>query len=264
MLGRVRTAVAALGVSGVLVAAGVAMAADEPKPTWLPENFTASVAVQSDYAFRGISQTFEDPAYQLTAEWTPAGGPIYIGAFVSNVDFRDTVNARKLAAVELDLLFGVRGELGFLKWDVGAIGYIYPGMHKNAPPPGVNTNFHYMEGALKTSWDVLGWFSVVGNVFVSPNFQTGASTGVYMEAGVDYTAPWDIAISARFGRQNIENNNNFGTPDYWTWSLGISKEFFGRVVLGAAYTDTDISRGRCFGGTTLCEARGIGYVTFKF
>jgi uncharacterized protein (TIGR02001 family) len=261
MVARLRAAVAAMTMGGTLLAGGAAQAGE----TWLPENFSASVTVTSDYVFRGISQTFEDPAYQFTGEWTPAGGPIYIGAFVSNVDFRDVVNGRKVAPVELDLLAGVRGEWRFLKWDLGAIAYIYPGMSHNAPPPGVNTNFHFAEGALKTTWDVLGLFSVVANVFVSPQFQASAGTGVYMETGVDYTLPWfDIALSGRFARQNIENNARFGAADYNTWSLGISKEFFGRLVIGAAYYDTDLGKGDCFGGLSVCEARGVGYATFKF
>ena len=254
----VKAAVAAAMMGGALLAGGGAQAAE----TWMPENFTASLTFTSDYVFRGISQTLEDPAGQFTGEWTPGGGPIYVGAFVSNIDFRDFTTNSRLATVEVDLLAGVRGEWSILKWDLGAIAYMYPGQKKNQPT--LNTNFNYMEGALKTSWDIFGLFSAVANIYVSPQYQTDAGTSVFMEGGVDYTAPWDIALSARIGRQNIENNNNFGTPDYWTWSFGVSKEFFGRFVVGAAYYDTDISKGRCYGGLNVCEARGVGYVTFKF
>lgn len=253
-----RGTIAAALMGGALLTGGA-----QAGETWLPENFTASLSVTNDYVFRGISQTLSDPAVQFTGEWTPGGGPIYVGAFVSNIKFVDFANNRRLANVELDLLAGVRGEWSIVKWDLGAIAYVYPTSAHNSPT--ANTNFHFMEGALKTSWDIFGIFTAIANIYVSPQFQTDASTGVYMEGGVDYTTPWwEIALSARVARQNIENNNNFGTPDYWTWSFGVSKEFFGRVVVGAAYYDTDISTGRCFGGISSCEARGVGYVTFKF
>jgi uncharacterized protein (TIGR02001 family) len=259
---RVRAALAAVTMAGAVLGGTTVQAADPP-PTWLPENFTASVTGTSDYVFRGISQTFQEPAGQFTGEWTPGGGPIYVGTFISNVDFRNAANNNRLATVELDLLAGVRGEWRFLKWDLGAIAYMYPGQTHNTPA--LNTNFYFVEGALKTTWDVFGLFSVVANVFVSPQFQADSGTGVYMETGADYTLPWfDIALSARFARQNIEKNVRYGASDYNTWSFGISKEFFGRIVIGAAYYDTDLGKGDCFAGTSLCDARGVGYATFKF
>jgi len=261
MVQRLKAACAAALLGGGLLASGVAVAADEPA-TWLPENFTASVTVTSDYAFRGISQTLNDPAGQFNGEWTPGGGPIYIGAFVSYINFRDFATGNKTAAVEVDALAGVRGEYNILKWDVGAVFYVYPGQNHNNL--GLATNFNYAEGAVKTSWDVMKLFSIVANVNASPNYQGDSGTGLYAEAGIDATLPFDINVSGRFGRQWIEQNAVFGVPDYNTWSISFSREFFGRVILGAGYFDTSISRANCFGGQTFCEARGIGYATFKF
>lgn len=255
MFGRLKAALAAIAMAGSVLAGNAASAGE----TWLPENFTASLTVTSDYVFRGISQTNEEPAGQFTGEWTPGGGPIYVGAFVSNIDFSPNAAGNRSAAVEVDMLAGVRGEYSILKWDVGAIAYIYPGMQKNTPA--FNTNFHYFEGAIKTTWDVMGWFSVVGNVYMSPNYTGDADTGVFIEGGVDATLPFDIAVSGRVARQYVENNANFGFPDYTTWSIGVSREFFGRVVIGAAYYDTDIGKGVCANN---CGARGVGYLTFKF
>lgn len=257
MMRGVKGAVAAAMMGAAMIAGGSAHAGE----TWMPENFSASLTFTSDYVFRGISQTLEDPAGQFTGEWTPGGTPIYVGAFVSNIDFRN-VNGGRNATVELDLMAGVRGEWSILKWDVGAIYYLYPGQHRNNAV--FTTDLNYAEFAVKTTWDVLGLFNVVANVFVSPEFQADSGLGVFVEGGVDYTLPWEIALSGRVGRQSIRTNVNFGVPDYNTWSLGISKEFFGRFVVGAAYYDTDISRANCAGGLTICDARGVGYVTFKF
>lgn len=246
-----------------IAAIGGMMLGTAAADSWLPENFSASVSVTNDYVFRGISQTFEEPAGQFTGEWTPAGGPIYIGTFISNVDFADPVVAGdRVASVEVDALFGVRGEYNILKWDIGAIFYIYPGNKQSNPL--FNVNAHYAEIAMKTSWDVLKLFTIVGNAYVSPSFQGDAGTGFYLEGGVDVPLPFEITANARLARQFIRTNANFGVRDYNTWSLGVSREFFGRFILGAAYYDTDLGRGACFGGLTICEARGVGYVTFKF
>ena len=256
-----RAALVAASIAGVSMA-GAARAEDEKPPTWLPENFTASLTGTSDYVFRGVSQTSNLPALQFTGEWTPEGGPIYIGAFVSNIKFANTVTGGNNARVELDLLAGVRGELGILKWDIGGIAYIYPGQKHNNPA--FNTNFDYVEGTLKTSWDIFKIFTWVTNIYVSPSFQGDADNALYVEAGADYTLPWwDIALSARYGRQFIDQNGNFGLRDFSNWSFTVSKEFFGRIVVGAGYYDTSLSRSDC-GGQTICDARGVGYVTFKF
>ncbi|MCX7033590.1 MAG: TorF family putative porin [Arenimonas sp.] len=48
--------------------------------------FSWNAAITSDYMFRGVSQTQEDPAFQLGADYSFAGG-FYVGAWASNVDF---------------------------------------------------------------------------------------------------------------------------------------------------------------------------------
>src|SRR5687767_5601078 len=74
-----------------------------------PVTFTGSVAVASDYAFRGISQTLEDPAIQGGV--TGAAGPVYLGVWGSNVDFGEAV-APDRATAEIDVFGGVKASLG--------------------------------------------------------------------------------------------------------------------------------------------------------
>ena len=79
----------------------------------------------SDYTFRGISQTAEDPAIQGGFDYEHGSG-LYIGTWASNVDFE--VQTVSDATMELDVYGGIAGEFdNGLGWDVGILSYNYPG-----------------------------------------------------------------------------------------------------------------------------------------
>lgn len=86
---------------------------------------TVSAAITSDYAGRGISQTFNKPALQASADISV--GEVYAGAWVSTIDDR----IYDAGSVELDLYFGYSQAINRFHYNVGAIQYVYPGA-KNA------------------------------------------------------------------------------------------------------------------------------------
>lgn len=106
-----------------------------------------------------------------------------------------------------------------IAWDIGAIYYSYPG--RNRPSGGYNIDS--FEGALKAS-KVIDTVIVVGGAYVSPDFFGQSGTGVYLEGGADVALPLGFTASGRFGDQWIEHEPRFGTPDYATWSVSISRE----------------------------------------
>lgn len=81
---------------------------------------SGNVAIASDYAFRGVSQTGEEPAIQGGFDYAHDGG-FSIGIWASNVDFGTDAN------LELDLYasYGQALDSGS-SWDVGLIHYDYP------------------------------------------------------------------------------------------------------------------------------------------
>jgi uncharacterized protein (TIGR02001 family) len=84
--------------------------------------FTANAAFVSDYDFRGITQTGEEPAVQIGIDWVHASG-WYVGSWASSVDF-----GTEDPSHEVDLYTGYSGETaGGLGWDVGILYYVYPG-----------------------------------------------------------------------------------------------------------------------------------------
>ena len=66
-----------------------------------------------------------------------------------------------------------------------------------------------------------------------------------------------MSLDGSFGRQTIEENETWGTPDYTAWSVGASAEVLG-ASLRAGATGTDLETEECFvGGSELCEPRLI-------
>src|SRR5204863_2403272 len=102
-----------LAALGSLALAGAAQAQDAPE-------FKASfnVGANTDYVFRGISQTDEDPQVYGGIDAT-IGGIGYAGVWVSNVDFGNGTDA------EFDLYAGIKPTLGAVSFDLAAIYYGY-------------------------------------------------------------------------------------------------------------------------------------------
>ena len=83
--------------------------------------FESNVALSSDYIWRGMTQTAEEPAISGGFDIAGESG-LYFGTWASNVEFGDG------AALELDWYAGYANELdnGF-SYDIGYLAYTYPG-----------------------------------------------------------------------------------------------------------------------------------------
>ena len=214
---------------------------------------SGNVAFATDYQFRGISQTDSrmsiqgglDLGYAITDAVS-----IYVGTWASNVDFND---GDKTSA-EFDAYAGFNGSAMGIDWDLGGLGYIYPGEH----------DYDYAEvyASLGSSID-LGAVQPSMSVGVNYSPDNFAETGdaFYGWTSIDIGLPsnWipgDLTLNMHGGRQWIQDNAGFGTPDYWEWSTGVTYTVLGFDV-GAHYHDTDIDGSDCFGGTSLCDTRVI-------
>ncbi|OYW27068.1 MAG: hypothetical protein B7Z51_09365, partial [Methyloversatilis sp. 12-65-5] len=77
-----KTLIAAALASALAVPAFTAQA-EEPAS---PHTFTGNVGLFSQYVFRGISQTNEDPALQGGFDYSHASG-FYLGTWASNISW---------------------------------------------------------------------------------------------------------------------------------------------------------------------------------
>jgi len=102
-----------LSAVGLLALAGAAQA-----------DTTSSVAIVSDYDFRGYSQTGEAPALQVSIDFATGGW--YVGAWGSNVDgFSD--GGIDTASTEVDVYTGYKFSFGDAALDTGLVYYTYAG-----------------------------------------------------------------------------------------------------------------------------------------
>ena len=198
---------------------------------------TGSVALTSDYVFRGVSQTDGKPALQGGVEFASDGG-FYAGAWGSNVSWLSdlsTTAAPISSSLELDVYGGYRGKLSdAVSYDVGLLYYAYPGDF----PAGFNS---------ADTLEVYAGITVAASEKVSLGAKYSISTtdlfGYADSDGsgyLDLTANFAVAegwtIGAHAGRQWIEGNDAF---EYTDWKLGVTKAFDNGFSVGLAYTGTD-------------------------
>lgn len=213
----------------------------------VPGSFSGAVTLTSDYVFRGISQSDENPAIQGSLDWKHETG-LFVGVWGSSVDFDDGDQA----SAELDWYAGWAGDFRMVGLDVRAIYYNYPG----ADTP---RDYDYWElGAAATVSPLANIDLTVGYNF-SPDFFNESGTAHYVHGGAAYTLAGlmvPVTVSADVGRQWINDNSFFGTPDYWHWTLGLGVTVEG-FDLAVAYSDTDLSTAECGGGLGTCGQRVV-------
>jgi uncharacterized protein (TIGR02001 family) len=82
---------------------------------------SSTVTLASDYLFNGVTQTRENPALQVSLDWSSDHGT-YAGIWASNVDFASKID------IELDGYLGYSGQLNEGIWfDTGLAYYSYHG-----------------------------------------------------------------------------------------------------------------------------------------
>ena len=194
--------------------------------------FSADVAITTDYAFRGISQTNEGPAIQGGFGWTKGFAvsdsqnvEVFANIWGSNVDFSDGDKAH----IELDYSGGIRTEINGISLEALAIYYSYP------QAPG-SLNYDYFEAGFGIGYD----FKVVsvGTQFLwSPDFFGGIGDAYYISGDVSVPLPWKLSLDGHIGGSIFDDST---ADDYLDWSIGISREILG-FNFSLAYVDTDLS-----------------------
>lgn len=179
-----------------------------------------NVAGTSDYVFRGVSQTQEDPAISGGVDLT--SGSFYAGTWASNVDFGDgDTNA------EIDLYGGFRPEVAGWNLDLGVIGYLYTNQ-----PDGADYDYAEFKAAASRAF---GPATLGAAVYWSPDF-FGASEdeATYVEANAAISPADKWTISGAVGRQFVSSD-----LDYTTWNLGAAYQLTPHLAVDVRYHDTD-------------------------
>jgi uncharacterized protein (TIGR02001 family) len=219
-----------------------------------PVTVSGSVAVVSDYRFRGVSQSDKEVAVQGGFTVAHESG-FYVGTWGSNLAGWGTFGGANL---ELDVFGGFKVPVGGGTLDVGLTWYMYPGGADE-------TDFG--EPYVKLSGTV-GPATLTAGVAYAPKQQalgrwyfTGADAvaGLYNDAGdkEDNLYLWGdgaVAVSGTpvtakahigysKGNPGLGPNGTSVAPTgkYWDWMVGADVAL-GKVTVGVAYVDTDISK----------------------
>ena len=149
MLTSIRGLIAASLISGCAIAATPACADETDPPSEFTVNGTA--AVVSQYRFRGLSQSNNQPVIQGSMTLSHASG-FYVAAWGSSASSNAYVDSPiDIGGTEIDIYGGYTHALGSsgLKVDMGVYGYIYPGSSKING--GTSANYYEVYGSLAQS-----------------------------------------------------------------------------------------------------------------
>lgn len=204
------------------VTVGLASKADAQTTTSAADpQWAFNVAATSDYVFRGVSQTEEDPA--ISGGVDVSVGSFYAGTWASNVSFPgdDDTNA------EIDVYGGIRPQVAGFNLDIGVVGYLYANQPDGA-------DYDYAELKLAASRPV-GRATFGAAVYYSPDF-FGASEdeATYVEANAAVSPADRWTLSGAVGHQFVSS-----AFDYTTWNLGAAWQLTSNLAVDVRYHDTD-------------------------
>ncbi|MGI9323172.1 MAG: TorF family putative porin [Pseudomonadales bacterium] len=202
-----------------------------------------NVSLVSDYVYRGVSQTNENPAIQGGFDIAGDNG-LYAGVWASNISYDGNI--------EIDFFAGYAGSMGEQgEYDLGLVYLAYPDDNQVLD---AETGARAPDSSFYGVYGSIGYAGFTLGLNYSPDFFFESGKAVYLTLGYEWSLPNDFALTFHYGRQTIDDNKVFGTPDYADYSIGLSKSF---ASIDAALTwhDSELSDMECFGGSDNCSSR---------
>ncbi|WP_423414257.1 TorF family putative porin [Hyphomicrobium sp. B1] len=250
-----------LGAAGVAAVAALGMSTAALADDDGANKFGYSITISgtSDYMFRGISFTNEDPAFQPFIEFTYGNPNLtwYLDFWGSNI-------ADPYGPFELDMYAGVRPVTGPVNWDFGILYYTYP----NNSIPG-SSNGDYLE------------LKAAASITPITNFTTGLTLYYTPDQGGNYNETWTIEGNASYTLPNFymftpvvsgvvgytdtgmsSTSADFigvglGQKDYTYWNAGL-KLSVDKYFMDFRYWDTNISKNAADGfDNNLADSRFV-------
>ncbi len=233
-----------------------------------PHTFTGNVGLFSQYIFRGLTQTNENPALQGGFDYAHSSG-LYLGTWASNISWFTDQNVGTLAApvslgspgfggstksnsasLEWDFYGGYKGTFGGGDWnyDVGMLQYYYPGRYENLGNLVSKPNTLEAYGLIGWKWITLKYSQATGDTFgvknsKGSNYLDLSATVPLGDSGVN--------LGLHYGKQTYKGTSPVfaGTSltndlfTYSDWKVGVTKDWQGMTWLafasGTDAKDTD-------------------------
>jgi len=175
------------------------------------ETFSAHVTLTSDFLFRGVSQTQENPAIQGGIDFQHKSG-LFAAVWGSNVDFPNNAQRERRRDLEVDYFLGYGRDLS-QAWSgyASLVRYDYPGSD-----PAFSYAYNELNLALQFR-DRLAW-----SVAYSDDAFGHGQTAISYEVVARFPLPAAMDLSAGVGRSDVENL--YG-ESYTYWNLGVSRSW---------------------------------------
>lgn len=195
---------------------------------------SATITAVSDYEFRGVSLTGEDPALQASLDYSFANG-ISLGAWGSNLDYGDEYDGH----FELDFYASFGREItDSVSWSTGFTAYTYPDSSARAATP-------TRDARLKIEPYVEGYVDITVGSFHAAQWYTHDYSGLgvgaqYTEINYSHELPRGLSLDAHLGYSwgDYFEDETLGGGELADYSLGISFAA-GHFTLAGKLTATD-------------------------
>lgn len=259
--------ISTISLGALLLATAAPALAQEVTAPPPPFTVTGGVTLTTDYRFRGLSQSNDNPALQATLNLNSTTG-FYAGVWASTIDGGPDGSTPALTgygAAEVDLYAGYTKTIDAVGLDVGLLYYLYPDRSS-----GVNTDF--FEPYASVSYTLGPVKAKVGGAYAfggqdGLNFTASSDDNIYVYGDLAVGVPNSIVTlkghvgysDGALGLANITSTDK----SYFDYSA--TAEIAGNgFTAGVSYVDTDISN---FGGFAQRLNRGstiLGYLTYSF
>jgi uncharacterized protein (TIGR02001 family) len=203
-------------------------------------DLSANLGVQSNYYFRGITQTNDGAAVSGGIDYNHDSG-FYIGTWMSNIDFTSAPKAN----TEIDLYTGFGGDIGDsgINYDLSAWYYWYPGSGGDAQ----NGDLDYSEASgslgygpatLTVAYTFWSEASDIDNA--AQPFQDGDLWyNLALEPDWSYEG---FSPTASIGYYAFDQDGDGGQDlDYTTWTVGVTKDAGDFGSFSVNYVQNDYS-----------------------
>lgn len=189
-----------------------------------PHSISANIGAVSNYVWRGVTQTGDQPAIQGGLDYGHASG-FYAGTWLSNIDW-----GAGSPTYELDGYLGYGGSINDdLSWDLNGIYYAYP--------DGRDSDFAELGGSMTFKWFTLG---VAYTVFGENDGGLFDNGDWYFSGGFEYgDLPFGLGFSLRGGYYDFRHDDVqtgsyvdfagntvpiYKSADYWNYGASITKD----------------------------------------
>lgn len=188
---------------------------------------SGDLGVVSDYVFRGVSQSNQNPAVQAGLSYSFDNG-FYVGTWASQVDFNSEADA------EVDFFAGYAFDISDnIAADVQVLRYVYPD-----------------EGALNYN-ELIFTLTVLDNLSATLAYTDDIYNydvdGYYVGLGYDIALPGELTLTPAVGYSRFAAGSlSDSSESYMDWSLSLARDF-GPVSASLSYHDTNSDGEALFG-----------------